>query len=163
MKSVGGAAAFICVCSIICTVISLLLPDTVMKKPARFALTLFFLCSLIAPIKSFCEGISQSAAEIQSIPSTTAQESDFDFEQEVFKETLQDLTNTAGELLREEGIEANNIIITAHIDSNSRIKLDKISIYISEADTLQVLKINSIITEKFEKAPEIITERDYEQ
>ncbi len=159
MSAVSKAVAFICGCAVVCSVLNLISPNSKMKKPARIVLAVFFICSLISPVKNAVEAISRafdfSVQETQREP-----EAAFDYEQLVFEQTVQNLANSVNNMLLDEEITAKDISVNAHISSNKSIKLDSINIYIDEASNVDILKIETLVSTNFGLVPNITVGSD---
>lgn len=155
MKILSSPAAFICIITVICSVINLVAPSEKMQKSAKLALSLFFICSLISPVKSLIDTVSGSL-DFSYEESARQETVSIDYNEMILSQTVKNVNEAAQLLLSENGIENAKAEFSAHITENNSIKLDSVNIYMNSVTTSQIMKIKSVIIKNFGLSP-IIT------
>lgn len=156
MNTLSVAATVLCSCCIICSLLSLLIPQERMKKTLNLVLSLFLICSLILPVKALIADWN-TEFEIEEY-SGDFSFSEEDYQKAVMKETADQLVRCADHLLQNEEIKADNIRLSLKISQEGSIYVSNIIIYISRDTKDRKQDIESIIYRNFAKEPKIIVE-----
>ena len=156
MNTLNLTAMTLCACCIVCSLLTLLIPQERMKKTLNLVLSLFLLCSLILPVQSLLSNI-QMEYDVQEF------DQEYSFSQEeyhkaILQKAADNLVLCADNLLRKEGIEADNIRLSLKISEGESIYVSNIIIYISRDTENRKQDIESIIYRNFSKEPKIIIE-----
>lgn len=157
MNTLNAAAMTLCVCCIVCSLLSMLIPQERTKKALNLVLSLFLICSLILPVKSLLSDLDiEPDAEDAAVDFSFSQE---DYNRVILKQTADNLVLCADDLLKAEGIEAENIRLSLKISEQGSIYVSNIIIYISKETEYRKQDIENIIYRNFSKEPKIIIEK----
>ena len=157
MSAVSGACGVVCCVGVASAMLSVLMPQKRTKRVMNMVLGLFVLVTLMNAIRSAAEEFSGSLDFTQSEVSAGYDESDCT--DEVARQTAEYLVAASDELLRAEGIEAEDIRISLRISDEGRIYVDRADIYISEQDEDRAADIEAVIYRNLAKEPDIYVTR----
>lgn len=167
MDSLKTSAVIVCLCCVVCSIVSLIIPTGRMKKTVSLVLGMFLLCSTIIPIKGLFDTFSKrditSKDIIQSNENTIITENDFnesDYNKAVLKKTADNLVTIADNLLKNEGIKAENIKISLNVTDDNSIYIADIIIYITNEYKDKVQTIRKIIYSNMSKDAEIVIDEN---
>ena len=153
MNELKATGVTICVISVAVSVISVLIPQKRTRRVMSFVIGLFFIGSLLQGLSS---SFGQFHAELPDREEITVPRySDQDYNDAVGQQTADILVRSLGELLRNEGIEIQDINIMLKISDQGRITVSRVIIYMSEAYVDRVDDVRSIIYRNVSKEPEI--------
>ena len=158
MTALNTAASVLCASAVICALMSLIVPYDRMKKAVNLVLSLFLICSLILPVKSAIEQLSLDETFSEYDESISFSQEDFN--KAVLKETANSLVLCADELLKNEGLKANDIKLSLRISDEGSIYVGSVLIYISREYEDKAGEIEKIIYRNFSKEPQIIVEKE---
>ena len=156
MSALSHIAVCLCYISVAVTVISLFLPQKRTRKIFGFVIGLFVICSLIACIDSAGVSFEGVALDDVEVPEPDRE----DYHETVRQMTADNLVSATDELLRSEGIEAEDIRISLKISDEGRIYVDDVVIYISEDDLLKKQEIERIVYGNLSKEPRVYVEKE---
>ncbi|MBQ6153429.1 MAG: stage III sporulation protein AF [Ruminococcus sp.] len=156
MNTLNTAATTLCVCCIVCSLFSMLIPQERTKKTLNLVLSLFLICSLILPVKTLLSDISVDLEIEDAVGDYSFTQEDYD--RMVMKQTADNLVLCADNLLQNEGIKAENIRLSLKISEQGSIYVSNIIIYISEDLENRKQDIEAVIYRNFSKEPKIIVE-----
>ena len=152
MKALSAASVSLCCVVVAVSVISLLIPQKRTTKILSFAIGLFVIVSAL----NVLSGLSNVEIDDAVIDVTEYSESnDRDINDAVIGMTAENLTVELNELLKNEGINADDISLTLKISDNGRIYAARVIIYISKDYANMREDIRSIVYRNLSKEPEI--------
>ncbi len=155
MKSIQQWTSIICIASIICIIIELMLPPGKMEKTMRMVLGIFMVCALISPIKN----LKKLNFNISNI-TTEAIKDKFEFTNKINSQ----LTNLAEDnvrvlilsILKEKGISPKKVDIFMDTNEDNCISIIKSKIYVSKEEAELVNNIKSLIESKLKIETEVV-------
>lgn len=148
----------LCACS---GMFSLLIPQKRTKRILRFILGLFLLSTILSAFLNAANSIDLSL----NINEEQYSENRYDEEyiSAIARQTAENLISLSDELLKAEGIEAEDIRLSVKISDDNRIYIDRVDIYINESIEDRTEDIESIIYRNLTKEPDVYVNRqDYE-
>ena len=154
ISALKSSSVVICVCTIACSMFSLIAPMGRMKKTIDIVLSLFLISSMLIPIISYFSSfdsqinINEQSFDVQSI-------SEQEYTELVLNQTASDLVSVTDELLKSEGIEAQNIKISLKKTEKNSIYVSKVDIYINKKYEQRLDDIKHIVSINMLKEPEI--------
>ncbi len=152
MKTLSAASLSLCCVVVAVSVISLLIPHKRTTKMLSFAIGLFVIVSAL----NVLSGLSNVEIDDAVIGATEYSGiSSGDINDAVIGMTAEDLTVELNELLKNEGINADDISLTLKISDNGRIYAARVIIYISKDYANRREDIRSIVYRNLSKEPEI--------
>lgn len=156
MSALRSSAVVVCVCCIACSVVGVVVPDGRMKKIVNLIFGAFLVLSLFIPLIGLSHTIvaKDYSLELQEIEKVVPD--DKAYEQMVLNNTADNLVKAADDLLKAEGIYAENIELGIKKSDNNSIYISKINIYINENDAVRIQNIKSIIERNMSKEPVVI-------
>lgn len=151
VNNIGVTLCYICVAvSILCVMI----PQKRTRKIMSFVIGLFLIASLLGAFAEASQEIKVDLPDVsQSIDSTAHNEDEYT--DQVAQMTADNLTQSMDELLKNEGINIQDIRLTLKISEEGRISVVRAVIYIDEAYASRKGDIESIIYRNLSKEPEI--------
>lgn len=156
MSTLNTAATTLCVCCIVCSLLSMLIPQERTKKTLNLVLSLFLICSLILPVRALLSDITMDFDTEDTVGNYSFSQKDYD--RSILKQTADNLVLCADELLKNEGIAAENIRLSLKISEQKSIYVSNIIIYIDKETADRKQDIETIIYRNFSKEPKIIIE-----
>lgn len=157
MNGLYTAAVTVCASGIVCALLSAFVSDGAMKRILSLVLGVFMVCSLIMPLKNAFVSISADLSKYPGQKQITAT-ADEAFKNRVLSQTRQNLENTLTDLLRQNGIEANDCGVVLASEQENRIIIGSICIYIGEESSGRSQEIIRLTQANFGVTPTIITE-----
>lgn len=159
MNSLRSFAVITCVCSIACSVISVIAPTGRMKKTVNLILGMFLLCSMAVPVVGL---LSTSSYDFEIDEQSLNLEADNsgEYESLVLRKTADNLVKATNDLLLSNDIEADNIRVGIKKTDDNSIYISSIYIYISKEYEPKSEKIKSIIGSNMTKEPVIIVSEE---
>lgn len=152
MKALSAASVSLCCVVVAVSVISLLIPHKRTTKILSFAIGLFVIVSAL----NVLSGLSNVEIDDAVIGATEYSGiSSRDINDAVIGMTAENLTVELNELLKNEGINADDIALTLKISDNGRIYAARVIIYISKDYANRREDIRSIVYRNLSKEPEI--------
>ena len=153
MKAFSQLALLLCYLSVAVTILSIFIPQKRTRKIFGFVIGLFAVASLIAGFRDSGFRPIDMIVETDeiSVPAYDSQE----YRDMVVQTTAQNLVEAADEILRAEGICAEDIQLTLKISDEGRIYVNDIVIYISEEYLPRKAETESIIYRNFAKEPQV--------
>lgn len=156
MNTISNLSLTLCYLSVAVTVLSLFIPQKRTRKIFSFVIGLFIICSLISCFVDASIDFDDLTTEDQTLSGIDHQ----DYNEAVKQETVNNLVSSIDELLRAQGIEANDIQLSLIISDAGRIYADDIVIYISEEDFGRKQDIERLIYTNLSKEPRIYVEKE---
>ena len=153
MSGLASFTAMLCAVGVGVSMLSVLVPQKRTKRILGFVLGLFVLVSVIGAVRMMLGDLHLDTALSVDAPLPTC--SDEDYIGEVAQITADTLVKATDELLREEGIAAEDIRITVSISDDGRIYADRVTIYISERYMDRKNDIEAIVYRNLSKEPDI--------
>ncbi len=158
MSAVISVCACVCITAIGGSIISIIIPDGNMKKIISLVLGVFFLCSLIVPVRNAVNGFSADLSQSADVDEITAT-ADEVYTQSILDETSAVLSKTLEGYLKSENIPFIRTKFYLCRDDNLGIIINKICIYIKKTDNTYVFRIKEITEENFGQTPFVIAEK----
>lgn len=159
MNALKSCAVIVCVCSIACSIISIIAPSGRMRKTVNLILGLFLLCSMAVPIIGlFSVSSFNFKTDDYSVNSPTTDNTEY--EKLVLTTTADNLVKAANELLLSNDIKADNIKIGIKKTDDKSIYISSIYIYISKDDDFKTEEIKRIIGSNMSKEPVVIVSEE---
>ncbi len=155
MTAFRNCAVIVCVCCIACSIISLVAPLGKMKKIMNLILGMFLLCSMVIPVVGLFDSFPSDFKFDESV-SQYSDNTDDAYNQMVLNKTADNLVLAADNLLKNEGITADNIELALKKTDNDSIYISSVVIYISEQYSHRAQEITKIIASNMSKEPVII-------
>lgn len=152
MKTLSAASVSLCCVVVAMSVISLLIPQKRTTKILSFAIGLFVIVSAL----NVLSGLSNVEIDEAVIDATEYSGiSSGDINDAAIGMTAENLTAELNELLKNEGINADDIALTLKKSDNGRIYAARVIIYISKDYANRREDIRSIVYRNLSKEPEI--------
>ena len=154
LEYISAYAGSLCVGSVICAVLELIVSGTKLQKTVRLVIGAFLLCIVIGPFLSCDIGNIGDAIEIP-------EQSDFSgailqSEKAILKKELSGLIVST---LKSEGITPREVNVTMDIDEDNSISLIRAKIILSRDDTFKCNTVRSVMREKLGIESEVRAER----
>lgn len=161
MSTLSQLALTLCYLSLAVTVISLFIPQKRTRKIFGFVIGLFIVASIVLCIRNLT---LPDEIDIPDIGDSVESEfSEGDYQDRVLQQTAENLVSATDELLRSEGIEAEDIRLSLKISDAGRIYVNRVVIYINEADSRRRQEIKNIISRNLSKEPLVYVKKEVEQ
>lgn len=152
MKALSAASVALCCVVVTVSVISLLIPHKRTTKIFSFAIGLFVIVSVL----NVFSGVSSAGFDYGSIEATEySDHGDGDINDAAVQMAAENLAVELNELLKNEGIYADDISLTLKNSDNGRIYAARVVIYISKDHFSRRDDIRSIVYRNLSKEPEI--------
>ena len=153
MNAASSLTVLVCSAGIGAGMLTLLIPQRRTKRILSFVLGLFLLVTMVGGVREMMSELDLSSVldEDGDLPSVNERA----YLDAVAQQTADTLVKALDELLREHGIEAENIELSVKISDEGRITADYINIYISEALRSRKSDIRSIVEANLSKEPHI--------
>ena len=153
MSAAGSLAALLCCAGVGVGMLSLLIPQKRTARILSFVMGLFFLVTAVKGIRSALSelDIDEEISSVAEVPTYSEQ----DYLNAVMQQTADTLVKVLDELLREEGIAADNIRLKLNFSQDGRIYAERIDIYISDEYRSRKDDIRSLIVGNLSKEPVI--------
>ena len=152
MNALSSLSLVICYTSAGIGMISVLAPQKRTKRVFSFILGVFVLTVVISGTRSAISEISPRLSSYDIPEPVYSQDSELTA---IAQATADSLVSAADELLKNEGVFANDIRISLKISQEGRIYIDRLDIYINESDADKKDGIIRVIYGNFSKEPEI--------
>lgn len=155
MESLKYIGMSICITTVITSIFTMLLPNGKLDNVIKFAITLFFLTSIISPFlntdlkldfKTFSEEIISTNASLE-----------VDISDAFIDIAKLHIEENINKLLTENNINNKKISIDINILDDTSIYIEKVKVYIDFVDDDIIENINNIITNEIGISPEIIS------
>ncbi len=161
MNVLSQLALMLCYLSVAVTVMSLFVPQKRTRKIFGFVIGLFVIASIVLGVRNLTisEDIDLSDLNTAQMPAY----SESDYNDMILRQTADNLVKATDEILRSEGIEAEDIRLSLKISDEGRIYVDRAVIYISEDDLLRRQEIKSIISRNLSKEPLVYVQKEVER
>lgn len=156
MESIQSAAYAICLTLIATGVFTMLMPSNNMEKVLKFAVSLFFLSSIVLPFLRgdfhFSLDLSQQEQTVDTQPLEAQTTQSF------AKLAEHRLETEAENVLTLQGITPKKVEAAIHIGDDNCITISTLTITLHAADFLQAESVKESIAEEVGLTPEIIIE-----
>ena len=151
MNALASFTLLLCGVGVGVSMLSVLVPQKRTRRILGFVMGLFLLVSVIRAVRIGLSEIHFDALfdDAQTLPAWN----EADYNSEVAQYTADALVEVTDELLREEGIIADDIRLSVKISSGGRIYADRIVIYMNEAYRSRKGDIEAVIYRNLSKEP----------
>ena len=153
MSALSSLSVVICCAGVGAGMMSVLIPQRRTKRILGFVLGLFLLVTVVNGVKTSLGELELGA--LSDIEAALPSYSDSDYTEAVARQTADTLVKVIDELLRDQGIEADDIRLSVKISSEGRITADCIDIYMSERYRSRKNDVRSIVYTHLSKEPNI--------
>lgn len=140
MDTIRQIATSICITMVATGIFSMLVPNRSMQKTLKFTISLFFLCCVVIPFVD-----AEIEWESLAAGASTDEQVSVSYEEQVNKQLLEMTKSNLSENIRQElersGIEAENVVVSAHIDEMNSISINEINLVLRSGDAAQAEKI----------------------
>ncbi len=153
MSALKNLGVILCTVSIAASVLTSLIPQKRTSKLLSFVIGLFLLSAIAGALVTDTDDGKLKAPELS--PPDLPSYSQDDMNDAVIKATADNLVSAADELLKAEGIEAEDIRINLKITDKGRIYVSRVVIYIDETAENKAARIREIVSGNLSKEPEI--------
>ncbi len=151
---IGG---IICVCCVICGALGIISPLGNTRKMMNVVIGIFFLAAILTSFTKTSFDFSQELVDFPNSEEISEEYGDL-YEKEVIRTAQDKLCEYADNILKQEGIDSEDIRIILETDGAGGIYVKEIDIYINqEQNRMFKTKINSVIKNDFKVFPNIIT------
>lgn len=151
MEGIKIIGTSICITLVATTIFSMLVPNSKLDKVLRFAISLFFLTSLISPFTTAKLDFSIDLSDIES------ERGQYQLQAEVDKQfsalAQKNLENSLGRILQTNGINVEKVVVLINKSDIDNISITKLTVYTDGGDNQ---KINEIIKKEVGIMPKII-------
>lgn len=154
MTSLNTAAVSICICCVICSILSLIFPNGTTEKIMNLLLGAFLVCSMLIPMLTFISSFSIESDVVEN--SFEYKDDYYSYEKEVLSTTAKNLVVVTNDFLASENISANDIKISIKKSENNSIYISSIYIYISDEYKGRIDEIKRIVLRNMSKEPVVI-------
>ena len=161
MSTLSQLALTLCYLSLAVTVISLFIPQKRTRKIFGFVIGLFIVASIVLCVRNLTLPDEIDIPDIGDSVESNSFEGDY--QDRVLQQTAENLVSATDELLRSEGIEAEDIRLSLKISDAGRIYVNRVVIYINEADSLRRQEIKNIISRNLSQEPLVYVKKEVEQ
>lgn len=153
MSALSALCLTLCAVGAGVSLLSSLAPQKRTGRVMSFVIGLFVILSVMRAVSTAVADISADVSLVQpTLPDTFSED---DRVRAVAQRTAKYLVEAADELLRAEGITADDIRISLKISDEGRIYADRVDIYINEASRDREDDIEAIIYRNLAKEPDI--------
>lgn len=144
-------------CALVCILVSAFVTDGGTKRIVSLVMGAFILCSLLIPVKNAVQSVK---IQLDSVPDTQALTATADeaLRQSVLAQTRENLEQTLGAMLLQNGISADNIEITLSDAGERGIIIAAARIYMNETDWIREGQVRDITEQNLGITPQIITQ-----
>ena len=153
MSALSSFTILMCCVGVGVSMLSVLVPQKRTKRILGFILGLFVILSVVSGIRSAVG--EWKLDDLMTPDGELPTYSESDYSAEVAQQTADILVTVVDDLLRGEGVIAENIRLTVKISDEGRIYADRVVIYITEPYRERKRDIETIIYRNLSKEPEI--------
>lgn len=154
MDGIRTIGMSICITLIVTSIFSTLIPETKLDKVLKFAISLFFLTSIISPF--FTEKISFNVDFEDIVLEQNALQMEQAVEQQFFSLAQKNIASTVERYLKNEEISVRKVEVFVNKTSDNNISISKLMVYIDENQENQMNKITSLVQREVGVTPNII-------
>ena len=153
MKQIGSLTFAVCAVCVAVSVVSSLVPQKRTAKIMSFVIGLFLTASILTAFADIGNpfSVNNSDMEIYEIPDYSGE----DMDEAAVQMTADNLVRELDELMKNEGIKAEDIRLSLKITGEGRIYASRVVIYISEEYAAHKGDIERIVYGNLSKEPEI--------
>lgn len=156
MEGIRFIGLSICITTVVTSIFSMLAPDSKLDKVLKFAISLFFLTSIISP---FVNNKLDFRIELSDI---TQRVQTRELSQNVQSQFLSiakgNLENTIENTLLRENISPKKVEVLINISEDNSISINKLMVYIEKNDEQKKQTIEKLVKDSVGYAPQIIIE-----
>lgn len=154
MDSLKFIGMSICITTVITSIFTMLLPNGHLDNVIKFAITLFFLTSIITPFidTDFNLDFNSLAKELSTQTSQTLEQEISNTFIDIAKSRIEEELKT---LLIQNNVDAKKVSIDINISNDDCIYIEKVKVYIN-FDEETISNINEIILNEVHILPDII-------
>ncbi|MED9970197.1 MAG: stage III sporulation protein AF [Ruminococcus sp.] len=157
MNGFYTVAVTVCAAAIACAILSRFVTDGSLKRILSLVMGAFMVCSLIIPVKNALKDFSLDLSSYPSAEQITST-ADEAVNKQVVAQTRQNLENTLGALLLQNGIKSNKCEVILADSGENRIIISAVSIYIDKDNADEAEQITELCRQNLGIEPNIITE-----
>lgn len=154
MEGIRLIGISICITTVVTSLFSMLTPDSKLDKVLKFAISLFFLTSIISPF------VNNKLDFHIDISDVTQNNNTMKLSQSVEKQFLsiskKNIENTLERILAKQSISVKKIEVLININEDNSISINKLMVYIDKKDEKSKYAIQKIVKEETGYAPDVI-------
>ncbi len=153
MEGIRLIGISICVTTVVTSIFSMLTPDSKLDKVLKFAISLFFLTSIISPFVNNKLDFHIDISDITQAPQT--RELTQRVENQFISIAKSNIENTVENLLLRENISPKKIEVLININEDNSISINKLMVYINKSDEKRKQAIEKIVKEGAGYSPQV--------
>ncbi|MFZ2538293.1 MAG: stage III sporulation protein AF [Oscillospiraceae bacterium] len=153
MEGIRLIGISICITTVVTSIFSMLTPNTKLDKVLKFAISLFFLTSIVSPFVNNKLDFRIDISDITQTPQT--RELSQSIENQFVSIAKSNIENTVGNLLLRENISSKKIEVLININEDNSISINKLMVYINKSDEKRKQDIEKIVKEGAGFAPQV--------
>ena len=147
----------ICVCCVVCSIMSTVTPLHNMKKIADLVLGLFLVCSAVLPVIGLLS-YADYYTDLKMEETISVEDYEDSYNELILNSTAENLVKATDNLLLSEDIKAENIKIGIKKNDDNSIYISTLIIYITKDYENRIQDIQKIIGSNMSKEPVVICE-----
>lgn len=160
MEAIRNIGISICISMVVTSIFSMLVPDTKMDKVLKFAISLFFLTSIISPFMTNKITFTMDFSEVAKVE---AHSNLIDTSNKQFSElAATNLERSITKILISEGIAVQKIVVTINKSGTADISISKLIIYLDGTNDDRLGDIENIVKREVGITPTIIISKTKE-
>ena len=155
MEAIKTIGMSICITLVVTSIFSMLVPDTKLDKVIKFAISLFFLTSLISPF--FTSDIKFRIDVDNLMPEKTVTSLDEATQTQFLSLATKNIESAVLRILKNDGINVQKVEVLVNKTEDSNISITKLMVYIDN-DTLNLSRrIEDLVKKEVGITPSIVT------
>lgn len=153
MEAIRNIGISICISMVVTSIFSMLVPDTKMDKVLKFAISLFFLTSIISPFMTNKINFTMDFSEVSKVQ---ARSNLIDTSNKQFSELAAvNLERSLTKILSSEGVVVQKIVVTINKSETGDISISKLMVYLDETNENRRGDIENIVKREVGITPTI--------
>lgn len=153
MEAIRNIGISICISMVVTSIFSMLVPDTKMDKVLKFAISLFFLTSIISPFMTNKINFTMDFSEVSKVQSRSNL---IDTSNKQFSELAAvNLERSLTKILSSEGVVVQKIVVTINKSETGDISISKLMVYLDETNENRRGDIENIVKREVGITPTI--------
>ncbi|WMJ23025.1 stage III sporulation protein AF [Paludicola sp. MB14-C6] len=154
MEGIRTIGMSMCITLVVTSIFSMLIPDSKLDKVLKFAISLFFLTSIISPF--FTSKIDFGVDFNNMVMEQTNTKMDKAVEEQFFSLAQKNIASTLERYLKNEEISVRKIEVFVNKTADNNISISKLMVYIDASQENKVSKIESLVKREVGVTPSIV-------
>ncbi len=155
METIKSWATVICITLILTTIFSMLVPKGSMEKIIQFTISMFFIVSFITPFLTKLPSLSLDVEAAATPQTRETQSLEDSMKQKLLELTASNLEVKANGFLEEIGVQAEKISVLINNETDDRITISKITVWLDNSYRDQASRIEAKLKEEMMTQPEL--------